>query len=69
MSKGKLVSNLAIAYFMIGFVVAILFALYYRWSYLSFLSPGFYSVILSWPYQLIGFMRDFLNYGLAGKPI
>lgn len=69
MKKEKIVSTLAVIYFMIGFVIAILFALYYKWSYLSFLSPGFYSVILSWPYQLIGFVRDFWNYGLAGKPI
>lgn len=69
MKKEKIVSTLAVIYFMVGFVIAILFALYYKWSYLSFLSPGFYSVILSWPYQLIGFVRDFWNYGLAGKPI
>lgn len=69
MKREKLISTLAVIYFMLGFVIAILFAFYYRWSYLSFLSPGFYSVILSWPYQLIGFIRDFLNYGLAGKPI
>ena len=69
MSKEKLLSTIAIFYFMIGFIVAIAFAIYYRWSYLSFLSPGFYSVILTWPYQAIGFLKDLLNYGLAGKPI
>jgi len=69
MKKSALISTITITYFMVGFVVAILFALYYRWSYLSFLSPGFYSVILTWPYQIIGFIRDFLSYGLAGKPI
>lgn len=69
MSKEKIISTIAIFYFMIGFVVAILFALYYRWSPLSFLSPGFYSVILTWPLQIIGFVRDFLTYGFAGKPI
>ncbi len=69
MKKSSLISNIAIGYCMIGFVVAILFALYYRWSYLSFLSPGFYSVILTWPVQLIGFLSDFLRYGLAGKPL
>lgn len=69
MFKQKLVSTIAIAYFMIGFIVAIFFAIYYRWPYLSFLSPSFYSVILTWPYQLIGFVKDFLTYGLAGKPI
>ena len=69
MSKSKILSNIAIGYFLIGFVFAIVFALYYRWPYLSFLSPGFYSVILTWPLQLIGFARDFWAYGLAGKPI
>ena len=69
MKKSAIVSSLATAYFMIGFGVAILFALYYRWPALSFLSPGFYSVILTWPVQLIGFVGDFWNYGLAGKPI
>lgn len=69
MAKGKLLSNIAIAYFMIGFVIATLFALYYHWTFLSFLSPGFYSVILTWPYQIIGFAQDFWAYGFAGKPI
>ncbi len=69
MIKGKLLSNIAVAYFMIGFIVATLFALYYRWTFLSFLSPGFYSVILTWPYQIIGFARDFWAFGFAGKPI
>lgn len=69
MSKEKLISTIAIIYFMIGFVFSIAFAIYYRWPILSFLSPGFYSVILTWPIQAIGFARDLLNYGLAGKPI
>ncbi|MCL4366025.1 hypothetical protein M1437_02250 [Patescibacteria group bacterium] len=69
MKLEKLLSTLAILYFMIGFVIAIAFAIYYRWPFLSFLSPGFYSVILSWPYQAIGFANDLLYYGLAGKPI
>ncbi|MDD5416029.1 MAG: hypothetical protein PHE48_03450 [Candidatus Daviesbacteria bacterium] len=54
---------------MFGFVFAVAFAIYYRWPYLSFLSPGFYSVILTWPLQAIGFTKDFIMYGLAGKPI
>lgn len=54
---------------MAGFIFAIAFAIYYRWPYLSFLSPGFYSVILTWPFQAIGLVRDLLIYGLAGKPI
>jgi len=69
MKKSSIISSIAIGYFMLGFVVALAFALYYKWSYLSFLSPGFYSVILSWPYQVIGFAKDFWAYGLAGKPI
>lgn len=69
MKKSSIISTIAIAYFMIGFVIAIAFALYYRWSYLSFLSPGFYSVILTWPYQVIGFLKDLLTFGLAGKSI
>ncbi len=69
MSKEKILSAIAISYFLAGFIIALLFALYYHWSYLSFLSPGFYSVILTWPYQAIGFLRDLTTYGLAGKPI
>lgn len=69
MKKSSFVSTLAIIYFMAGFVFAIAFAIYYHWPALSFLSPGFYSVILTWPYQAIGFIRDFLIYGLTGKPI
>lgn len=69
MKKQITLSNFAILYFTIGFVVAILFALYYRWPLLSYLSPGFYSVILTWPFQLIGFIQDLLIYGLAGKTL
>lgn len=69
MNKERLLSTLAIIYFMIGVIFTIAFALYYRWPGLSFLSPGFYSVILTWPYQAIGFVRDLSIYGLAGKPI
>ncbi len=68
MKRSSLISTIATAYFMVGFVTAILFALYYRWPALSFLSPGFYSVILTWPYQVIGFSGDFWVYGFAGKP-
>lgn len=67
--KSSIISTIAIAYFIIGFIVAILFALYYHWPFISFLSPGFYSVILTWPYQIIGFTKDFWAYGFAGKPI
>ncbi|MBI2601152.1 hypothetical protein HYW42_04305 [Candidatus Daviesbacteria bacterium] len=64
-----LISKLAIAYFMVGFFFALLFALYYRWPPLSFLSPGYYMVIISWPLQAPGFFQDFLVYGLAGKTL
>lgn len=69
MSKEKLVSSIAIGYFITGVVFASAFALYYRWSLLSFFSPGFYSVIFTWPIQTIGLFNDLLNYGLTGKPI
>lgn len=68
-NRSSLISTIAVAYFTSGFIFAILFALYYRWPFLTFLSPGFYSVIITWPYQAIGFISDFLRYGLAGKPL
>ncbi|MBI2196771.1 hypothetical protein HYU45_04155 [Candidatus Daviesbacteria bacterium] len=69
MKKSAWISTIGVIYFMAGFIFAIAFAIYYRWPYLSFLSPGFYSVILTWPFQAIGLVRDLLIYGLAGKPI
>lgn len=69
MKKSAILSTIAIGYFMVGFLFAIGFALYYKWPFISFLSPGFYSVIITWPYQAIGFVNDFLTYGLTGKPI
>lgn len=69
MSKEKVLSTIAIIYFIFGFIFATVFAIYYRWPVLSFLSPGFYSVILGWPFQAIGLINDLLNYGLAGKPL
>jgi hypothetical protein len=69
MKKTAWLSTIGIIYFMFGFIFAIAFAIYYRWPFLSFLSPGFYSVILTWPYQAIGFINDLMRYGLAGKPI
>jgi len=62
-------SNLAIIYSMIGLVFAFLFALYYRWPWYGYFSPGFFAVFISWPYQAIGFVKDLLYYGLAGKPV
>jgi len=69
MNKEKIVANIAIAYFLLGIVIATSFAIYYKWTALSFLSPGFFAVVFSWPIQLPGFIGDLLTYGLAGKPI
>lgn len=69
MPKERIFTSIAIIYFIVGLIFATLFAIYYRWEILSFLSPGFYAVVLSWPYQAIGLIRDLLYYGLAGKPI
>ncbi len=69
MNKEKILSKVAVGYFMVGFVFAIVFAIYYKWPTLSFLSPGFYSVIVTWPFQAIGFINDLLVYGLAGKAV
>lgn len=62
-------SLLAIYYSIGGLIFAIIFALYYRWPWYGYFSPGFFAVFASWPYQIIGFVRDFMYYGLAGKPI
>lgn len=64
-----MLSTAAILYFMFGFIFAITFALYYHWPFLSFLSPGFYAVIFTWPLQTGGFIQDLLIYGLSGKPL
>ena len=69
MKKEKLLTNIAIAYFIIGLIFAILFALYYKWEATSFFSFNFYSVVFTWPIQLIGFISDLSYYGLSGKPI
>ena len=68
-NKEKLIANLAIWYFVIGLIFAFAFAFYYKWSALSFFSPGFFAVVFTWPFQISGFLGDFLVYGLAGKPI
>ena len=65
----KVVANIAISYFVIGIIFATLYAVYYKWTALSFFSPGFFAVVFSWPLQAIGFIGDLLTYGLAGKPI
>ncbi|OGE14387.1 hypothetical protein A3F00_05160 [Candidatus Daviesbacteria bacterium RIFCSPHIGHO2_12_FULL_37_11] len=69
MKKEKLLTNFAIVYFILGLFFATIFAIYYKWEALSFLSPGFYAVVLTWPFQFSGLLQDFLTYGLAGKPI
>jgi len=65
----KAVSIFFIIYFALGLIFAFAFALYYHWPPLSYFSPGFYMVIISWPYQAIGFAKDILYFGLAGKPV
>jgi hypothetical protein len=65
----KSLSTLGIIYFIIGLVFAFCFAIYYKWETVGYFSPGFYMVIFTWPYQAIGFIKDLLYYGLAGKPI
>ncbi len=69
MKTEKLISLIAALYFVVGLIFAICFALFYHWEALSFLSPGFYMVILTWPIQAIGFIPDFLRFGFSGKPI
>lgn len=63
----KRIAIFAVVYFLIGIIFAISYALFYHWTALSFLSPGFYLVVLSWPFQLSGFIADFSYYGFAGK--
>lgn len=65
----KLISKIAIFYFLFGIVFAICFALFYHWDYFGFFSPGFWSVVLFWPFQVPGFTQDLMRYGLAGKPV
>lgn len=65
----KKLSYIAIVYFLAGVVFAFIYALYYHWPILSFFSPGFYMVILTWPFQVLGFLADIQQYGLTGKPL
>jgi hypothetical protein len=66
--KSKILSRLGITYFLFGLIFATFYAIYYKWVALAFLSPGFYAVLITWPYQAIGLINDLLIYGLAGKP-
>lgn len=63
------ISVLFTLYFMFGIIFASSFAYYYRWEFYGYFSPNFFVVVFSWPYQAIGFVKDLLYYGLAGKPI
>ncbi len=69
MKKEKIIANLGIGYFLFGVVFAASFAIYYKWTALSFFSPNFFAVVFTWPIQILGFTGDLLTYGLAGKPI
>lgn len=64
--EGKL-STIGILYFVFGFFFAIFYALFYHWEAFGFLSPGFYMVAITWPFQLPGLIFDFQIYGMAGK--
>jgi hypothetical protein len=66
--KKKLISNAAIIYFLIGLIFATGYAIYYRWTALAILSPGYFAVVLSWPIQIPGLIYDLQQYGLTGKP-
>jgi hypothetical protein len=67
-STEKRLSFLSILYLMFGLFFAVIYAFYYKWPLVGYFSPGFFMVLFSWPYQAIGFIRDLLYYGLAGKP-
>lgn len=60
---------LAAIYFTVGVIFAFFFAYFYHWTAFAYFSPGFYVVILTWPFQLIGFLPDFFLYGFSGKPV
>jgi hypothetical protein len=65
----KRIATFGVAYFIIGIVFAIGFAMFYHWPPLSYFSPNFYSVVLTWPFQLPGLIWDFQSYGWAGKTL
>jgi hypothetical protein len=65
----NIASFIAIFYFIAGIIFAFSFALYYHWPFNAYLSPGFFNVLFFWPLQFPGLLTDFLNYGLAGKPL
>lgn len=59
--------TIVILYFIIGLLFALFYAYFYHWGALSYFSPGFYMVLLTWPIQLPGLVGDFFQYGWAGK--
>lgn len=63
----KKITTIAVLYFVIGIIFAIIFALFYHWPTLSFFSPNFYLVVFTWPFQIFGLISDFQYYGFAGK--
>lgn len=65
----KRLTAIGIVYFIVGVVFAVCYALFYHWGFLSFLSPGFFAVALTWPIQFPGFLWDFQLYGLTGKEL
>ena len=65
----KKLSSVGIVYFMIGILFALIYSLFYHWEFLSFFSPGFYAVVLTWPIQIPGFLLDLQTYGLTGKTL
>lgn len=64
----KILTNIVILYFAVGLIFAILFALYYKWEWYGYFSPGFFAVLISWPFQAWGFVNDLIYFGLSGRP-
>ena len=69
MNKSQILSRIGIIYFLIGIVFATFYAIYYKWVALAFLSPGFYAVLVTWPFQTPGFVYDLITFGFGGKTI
>jgi hypothetical protein len=68
MKKEKVITNFMIIYFVVGLLFATSFMIYYKWNAFAFLSFKFFSVLFTWPIQMIGFIADLQTYGLSGKP-
>lgn len=66
----KIISFLASFYVIFGLIFALYYAVYYHWSMpFSLFSPPFFSVLITWPFQIPGFLNDILLYGPGGKLI